>query len=77
VGEVLYGSIVITGNTLSIHVTVAVAFQVFPARSWNSKIKLPFQVKVCHDNHPLLVIIIASDQLNVAITFPLVAVAGL
>lgn len=44
----------------------------FPARSVNSNRNVSFQVNVCHDIPPLVVIIISSDQLKVAITSPLV-----
>jgi hypothetical protein len=70
---------VAVGVVLSIRLTVAVVAHVFPTASMNVYVKLPFHVNVCHDNHQLLVIVthVLLNHVSVAITFPLVAVAGL
>ena len=63
------------GVVVSIQFTVAVVLQVLPAKSWKVKMKLPFPVKVC-----VVVFIqvsVSPYHVNVAMTFPLVAVSGL
>jgi hypothetical protein len=58
----------------AIQSTVAVVIPVFPTMSWNVNVKLPFPVNVYVADHELFVIVIALDQLNVAITLLLVIV---
>ncbi|MEI8091390.1 MAG: hypothetical protein WCG98_04030 [bacterium] len=60
------------GAVVSIRFTVAVLFQVLPARSANSKINIPSPVKVYHVNPELFVIVPVSFKVIVATTFPLV-----
>jgi hypothetical protein len=62
------------GLIVSIRVTVAVALHVFPARSTNSKVNVPFPVKVYQVNQLLFVIVPVSSKLIVATTSPLVTV---
>ena len=58
------------GAVVSIQSTVAVAVQVFPARSSKVNTNERFQVKVYQENHPLFVIVSGSEyQVNIAKTF--------
>jgi hypothetical protein len=60
----------------TIQLTVAVVLHILPTASSKVKMNVPFHVKVYPDDQSLFVIVIGSDQLNVAITFPLVIVTG-
>lgn len=63
---------------VSIRLTVAVDDHVCHTASINSKVKLPFHVNVYISNQLLLVIVIhvLLNHVNIATTFPFVAVAG-
>ena len=65
--------IVTNGAVISILATVAVVAHVFPAASLKVNMNEPLPVKVYQVAPPLLVTVIASDQLTVATTLPLVA----
>jgi len=60
---------VIIGARISIRSTVANVSHVFPARSSNVKRDDPLSVKICHVAFSPVSV---SDQLSVAMTFPLV-----
>lgn len=62
VGETISYSTLAIGATLSIQFTVAVTNPVFPDKSSNSNVNVPFPVKIYHVNPPLLVTTIGSER---------------
>jgi len=65
-----------SGAVVSIQLTVAVVLHVLPSPSWSSKVNVQFPVKICPVAHHSLVTNHVPSKVIVAVTSPLVKVAG-